>query len=407
MAQLIAGMPPAPHLDIDAFSIAFLTNPYPDHARMREAGPVVFLTRYGIYAMARHAEVSAALTDWQTYSSARGVGLQDFAKETPWRPKSIVLETDPPLHDRTRKVLQRVMSPTAMRRLRDDFKRKAIALVAKLLEKMEIEAVHDLAEAFPLEVFPDAVGLTREGRENLLPYSTMVFNSFGPRNDIFQASTETAEPVLAWIHAQCARGACADVGFAADIWAARDAGEISEDEAPILVRSLLTAGLDTTVNGFANAILAFAMFPQQWQRVRADRSLIKPAFDEVLRWESPVQTFFRTTTRDVEVGGILMPEGYKVLLFLGAANRDPRKWHDPEKFDVTRRPLGHVGLGAGIHACVGQLVARLEAEVMFEVLADHVAAFELTGPPERKPNNTLRSLSRLNIRLIAAAPAAP
>jgi 4-methoxybenzoate monooxygenase (O-demethylating) len=403
MAQAAAATRPAPKLDIDPFSVAFLTDPYPDHARMRDASPVVYLTRYGIYAMARHAEVSAALTDWRTYSSARGVGLQDFAKEKPWRPKSIVLETDPPLHDRTRKVLQRVMSPTAMRRLRDDFKRKAVALVGRLLEKGDIEAVHDLAEAFPLEVFPDAVGLTRQGRENLLPYSSMVFNSFGPRNDIFQASTQTAEPVLAWIHAQCARGACADVGFAADIWAAHDAGEISAEEAPILVRSLLTAGLDTTVNGFANAILAFAAFPEQWQRVRADRSLIKPAFDEVLRWEAPVQTFFRTTTRDVEVGGIPVPEGCKVLLFLGAANRDPRKWQDPDKFDVARKPLGHVGLGAGIHVCVGQLVARLEAEVMFETLADRVAAFELTSAPQRKPNNTLRSLSRLDIRLVAGA----
>jgi hypothetical protein len=113
-----------------------------------------------------------------------------------------------------------------------------------------------------------------------------------------------------------------------------------------------------------------------------------------------VQTFFRTTTRAVEVGALEVPEGEKVLLFLGATNRDPRK---PEKFDVTRRPLGHVGLGAGIHVCVGQLVARLEAEVMFEALADHVAAFELTGLPERKPNNTLRSLSRLNVHLVAAS----
>ena len=131
MAQASAATRTAPRLDIDPFSVTFLTDPYPDHTRMREAGPVVYLTRYGIYAMARHAEVSAALTDWQTYSSARGVGIQDFAKETPWRPKSIVLETDPPLHDRTRKVLQRVMSPTAMRRLREDFKRKALTLVAK------------------------------------------------------------------------------------------------------------------------------------------------------------------------------------------------------------------------------------------------------------------------------------
>lgn len=392
----------APSLDIDPFSVAFLSDPYADHARMRDAGPVVLIDRYGFHAMARHQEVYAALNDWQTYSSARGVGIQDFAKEAPWRPKSIVLETDPPLHDRTRKVLQRVMSPATMRRLRAEFKAKAILLVDQLMEKREIEAVHDFAEAFPLQVFPDAVGLVADGRENLLPYSTMVFNSFGPRNEIFENSTREAEPVLQWIYAQCARGAWATNGFAAEIWAAHDAGEISADEAPILVRSLLTAGLDTTVNGFANAILAFATNPEQWRRLREDRSLIKPAFDEVLRWEAPVQTFFRTTTRDVDVADAQVPEGSKVLLFLGAANRDPRKWPEPEKFDVTRRPMGHVGLGSGIHVCVGQLVARLEAEVMFEALADRVASFELTGPPERKPNNTLRSLSRLEVRLSAA-----
>ena len=101
----------APSLDIDPFSIAFLLDPYPDHARMRDAGPVVLIERYGLHAMARHQEVYVALNDWQTYSSARGVGIQDFAKEVPWRPKSIVLETDPPLHDRTRKVLQRECRP--------------------------------------------------------------------------------------------------------------------------------------------------------------------------------------------------------------------------------------------------------------------------------------------------------
>jgi cytochrome P450 len=401
MAQGSTSLTRAPSLDIDPFSPAFLTEPYHDHARLRDAGPVVYLASYGIYAMARYAQVTAALNDWQTYSSARGVGLQDFANEVPWRPKSIVLETDPPLHDRTRRVLQRVMSPTAMRRLRADFKRKAILLVDRLLAKRDVEAVHDLAEAFPLQVFPDAVGLRADGRDNLLPYSTMVFNSFGPRNAIFQASTQAAEPVLTWIHAQCARGACAEQGFAADIWAAHDAGEISAEEAPILVRSLLTAGLDTTVNGFANAVWAFARHPAEWQRLRIDRTLIKPAFDEVLRWESPVQTFFRTTTREVEVAGLVVPEGAKALLFLGAANRDPRQWPEPEKFDVTRRPMGHVALGAGIHVCVGQLVARLEAEVLFEALVDRVAAFELLEPPQRKLNNTLRSLARLPVRLRA------
>jgi cytochrome P450 len=391
-----------PRSEIDPFSDAFLAEPYADHERLRSLGPVVFLERYGVFAMARHADVSNGLNDWQTYSSARGVGIQDFAKEPPWRPKSIVLETDPPLHDRTRKVLARVMSPAAMRRLRDPFKVKAVALVDQLLAKQRFDAVPDLAEAYPLSVFPDAVGVQAEGREKLLPYSTMVFNSFGPQNDIFKQSIADAQKVVEWIFAQCKREALALEGFGADIWAACDAGEITAAEAEILVRALLTAGLDTTVNGFANAVFAFATNPAQWDALRADRSLVKPAFDEVLRWESPVQTFFRTTTRAVEVEDYMIPEGSKVLLFLGAANRDFRKYPEPEKFDIARRPLGHVALGSGIHACIGQLVARLESEVLFEALADRVASFALTGPVTRRLNNTLRSIEHLPVEMRAA-----
>jgi hypothetical protein len=392
----------APGTDIDPFAPAFLADPYDDHEHLRELAPVVHLDRYGVFAMARHAEVTEALADWQTFSSARGVGIEDFARERPWRPKSIVLETDPPLHDRTRRVLQRVMSPATMRRLREPFRQKAEALVDRLVARRSFDAVPDLAEAYPLAVFPDAVGVRPDGREQLLPFSTMVFNSFGPRNDLFHRSVADAEPVLAWILAQCKREALAPEGFGAEIWAAHDAGEITADEAEILVRALLTAGLDTTVNGFANAIYAFAQHPGQWDAVRADRGLVRPAFDEVIRWESPVQTFFRTTMRSVDVGGATIPEGSKVLLFLGAANRDRRKFADPHRFDVTRRPLGHVALGHGIHACVGQLVARLEADLLLEALADRVARFRIAGEVTRKLNNTLRAIECLPVEIEAA-----
>jgi cytochrome P450 len=265
-----------------------------------------------------------------------------------------------------------------------------------------MDAVKDLAEAFPLSVMPDAVGLRPDGRDNLLPFSHMVFNSFGPNNELFRTSIAAAKPVLAWIHAQCQRKALAPGGFGADIWAAHDAGEIAADEAQALVRSILTAGLDTTVNGLSNAIYAFATNPEEWRRLCANRTLIKPGFDEVLRWESPVQTFFRTTTRDVRVEDMTIPESSKVLLFLGAANRDPRKWPDPERFDVSRKALGHTALGIGIHACVGQLLARLEAEVLFEALANRVQRFELAGAPQRTLNNTLRSFGKLPVRVTPA-----
>ena len=153
------------------------------------------------------------------------------------------------------------------------------------------------------------------------------------------------------------------------------------------------------MNGLGSAILAFATYPDQWQILLDDTSLVKAAFDEVLRWESPVQTFFRTTTRPVDIEGIEIPQDEKVLLFLASANRDPRRWEEPEKFDISRRPTGHVALGNGIHVCVGQMVARLEAEMMLGALAERVKRIEIVGEPKRKLNNTLRSLASLPVEV--------
>ncbi|MGI9412266.1 MAG: cytochrome P450, partial [Hyphomicrobiales bacterium] len=317
-----------------------------------------------------------------------------------WRPKSIVLEVDPPLHDRTRGVMARILSPQAMRKIRPHFEARAARLADALVERRRFDAIPDLAEAYPLMVFPDAMGLQQEGRENLLLFSTMVFNSFGPQNKIYKASLTAAEPALEWILAQCSRDRLAPDGFGAQVFDHMDAGDLTEEEAPIIVRSLLTAGLDTTVNGLGSALYAFAGNPDQWRALREDPSLIKPAFDEVLRWESPVQTFFRTASRDVEVDGAAIPKDAKVLLFLGAANRDPRKWPAPESFDIARRPVGHVAFGTGIHRCVGQLLARLEADVMLAALIERVERFELTGPPVRKLNNTLRALESLPVEAV-------
>jgi cytochrome P450 len=391
-----------PASTIDPFSHEFLRDPYPHHEALREAGPVVWLEQYGIWTMARHQEVRDALTDWQTYCSSAGVGLSDFRKEPPWRPPSIVLEADPPLHTRTRAVLTRILSPGAINLLRATFEREAELLVARLVEQREFDGISDLAEAYPLKVFPDAVGLSEDGRENLLPYGSMVFNSFGPRNDLFDLAMANAGPVRDWIMSKCSRAALAPGGLGMQIFAAVDAGELTEVEAGMLVRSFLSAGIDTTVYGLGNALHCFAKYAEQWAAVRENPQLIRGAYEEVLRFEAPVQTFFRTTTRDVEVGGVRLGDGEKVLLFLAAANRDPRRWKNAEKFDVRRRATGHMTFGTGIHGCVGQAVARLESEAVFGALARRVASFELTGEPTRRLNNTLRGLDTLPLRIVPA-----
>jgi 4-methoxybenzoate monooxygenase (O-demethylating) len=391
-----------PGLDIDPFSIGFFDDPYPAHARMRDAGPLVYLDKWSVYGVARYAEVYAVLNDPLTFCSSRGVGLSDFAKEKPWRPQSIILEADPPAHTRTRAVLSKVLSPTVMKQVRDVFAVAAAAKVEELLARKSFDGIADLAEAYPMSVFPDAMGLKQEGRENLLPYAGLVFNAFGPPNQLRQDAIERSAPHQAYVAEQCQRENLAPGGFGACIHARVDSGDITAAEAPLLVRSLLSAGIDTTVNGLGAAIYCLARFPEQLSRLRADPSLARNAFEEAIRFESPVQTFFRTTTREVEIGGHRIGEGEKVLMFLGSANRDPRRWDNPDDYDVTRRAAGHVGFGSGIHMCVGQLVARLEGETFLAALARKVASIDITGPVKRRYNNTLRGLENLPITITSA-----
>ncbi|MGJ5035867.1 cytochrome P450 [Bradyrhizobium sp. HKCCYLRH3059] len=398
-----AGMAPLiPHLAIDPFSYEFFDDPYPAHQEMREAGPVIHLDAWNVYGVARYAEVYAVLNDPQTFCSSRGVGLSDFAKEKPWRPPSLILEADPPAHTRTRAVLSKVLSPAVMKRLRDGFMAAAEAKIGELVGRGSFDAIPDLAEAYPLSVFPDALGLKPEGREHLIPYASLVFNAFGPPNELRQQAIERSAPHQAYVTEQCQRDNLTPGGFGSCIHAFSDSGEITPAEAPLLVRSLLSAGLDTTVYGIGAAVYCLARFPDQWARLRADPSLARNAFEEAVRFESPVQTFFRTTTRDVELGGVTIPEGEKVLMFLGSANRDPRRWEQPDSYDITRKVSGHVGFGSGIHMCVGQLVARLEGEAVLTALARKVGSITMSGEPKRRYNNTLRGLESLPVTFTPA-----
>jgi 4-methoxybenzoate monooxygenase (O-demethylating) len=394
--------PGCPVSPVDPFSDDLLAAPYPFYDDLREAGPVVYLEHYGLWACARHAEVQAALNDWETFSSAAGVGIDDFRRTKPWRPPSLLLEVDPPLHTRTRTVMNRALSAKPMAALRAGFQAAAEKLADELVSRRRVDAITDVAESYPLSVFPNAIGLGSEGLENLLPYGSMAFNAFGPRNRHFEVAMADAAKVVPWINAQCAREALSPDGIGATVWAAVDTGEITVEEAPLLVRSLLTAGLDTTIISIGNALYAFGENPAQWQALRDNLTMARTAYDEVLRWESPIQTFFRTTTREVEIGAVAIPADAKILLFLASANRDPRRWDDPERFDIGRRATGHVAFGAGIHLCVGQMLARLEAEMIFTALATRVARIDLAGEPQRRLSNTLRQFASLPVELIPA-----
>ena len=343
----------APAVDVDPFSLEFFADPYPSHAALRDAGRVVWLSRYNIAATARYEEVRQALLDYKTFSSARGVGLADFSRHGRFRLPSLILETDPPTHTRSRAALLKALSPAVMRSLRESFAAAAEEMIARLVAKGEFDGCSELAEAYPLE------GISRCDRHApRKPTLPSALRGYGLQ------FLRTGERVVSSVGKACAGslslgggGGIAPAsearrGFGMILYQCADAGEITEDEAHKLVRGMLTAGVDTTVNGIGAALYALARYPKQWEKMRADPArLAKAAFEEAVRFESPVQTFFRTTTCATELGGVRLEEGRKILLFLGAANRDPRQWQDPDEYDIERKVLGSCRLRCR-HSCL-------------------------------------------------------
>jgi cytochrome P450 len=272
-------------------------------------------------------------------------------------------------------------------------------MVGALLERREFDAAKDLAEAFPLKVLPDAVGMAEEGREHLLPYANLNFQAMGPRNGLYDeavAHVGRAPEHVAW---QMRREALAPEGIGAEIYAAADAEKITDHEAAMLVRSFLSAGVDTTIFGIGFALHALAVHPDQWDLLRKDPALARHAFEETLRWKAPSPIIGRTTRTPTEFGGVRLGAEEKVLLFLGAANRDPRRWENPDVFDITRRATGHLAFGVGVHGCVGQMMARLEAESVLGAVARLVRRIELTAEPRIKYSNWLRGFTELPVRV--------
>lgn len=224
-------------------------------------------------------------------------------------------------------------------------------------------------------------------------------NNMGPKNTLALASSAASKAAGAWVEESCRRDMLRDGGWGLQVYEAADRGECTQAEAETLVRSFLSAGVDTTVNGLSHLILGLVTFPDQWEKLRLRPELIRKAFEESLRWNSTVQLLFRTASRDVELGGVTIPGGGKILLFYGSANRDPRRWPNPDAFDIERQASGHLGFGYGVHQCLGQMVARLEGELVLSALVKRVRSINLSGPMIRRPNNSMHCVAHLPVEV--------
>ncbi|GAA1414471.1 cytochrome P450 [Glutamicibacter uratoxydans] len=387
-----------PVLDADPFAAQSLEDPLPFQRQLRDAGPVAYLSKYGVYAIGRFAELSQALSNWQGLISGAGVGIRDLDA-----PKGL-LQTDPPLHDAPREVLQEILSARALRAMKDTCMTRVAGLLDQHLghgasgEAVEIDGLSQIAHALPVEFFPDASGIDESARDKFVDFADHNFNTAGPYNDLVKAGECKAAELATWMGQKCQRDALKPEGFGADIWAAADRGEILHENAALLASSLIAAGIDTTIYGIAGMLYALATNPGQWELVKQNPGLARVAFDEALRWSSPVQAMFRKSSQELQIGGVTIPAGAKVLMCYPAANRDPRRWDNPDKFDVTRDPSGHLAFGMGVHQCVGQHAARLQAACLLEQLVDRVEKIELVGQVKYHHNNVLRGWSSVPLR---------
>ena len=383
----------APHSDLDLYSDNVLFDPYPAYAELRELGPVVWMSRFGTYALARHEQVRSALQDWQTFSSAAGVGLDPEANK---RTAGAILTSDPPVHDSLRKVMNGQLSARVLSTIADRLQDQADELVEALVERGSFDAITELAQRYTEAVIVDLVGLPEERRLELLPNADAAFNTFGPANDRFAASMTGLDRLFDYVQEVAVPGRLLPDGKGMEIYDAAAAGVVSRKACPGLMTSYVWAGMDTTVDAIGSAIWLFACHPDQWALVRDDPSLIPSAFNEVLRIESPVQIFTRSVTRSIDIEHVTLPAGARVMVIFASANRDERRYPDPDRFDVRRNPTDHVAFGRGIHLCVGLNLARLEGHAVLHALARRVERFDVIEE-RRHLNNAVRGLGSLRV----------
>lgn len=384
----------------DPFSEETLLNPYPFFDRLRACGPVAYFPQYDLYGVGRMAEAEVVASDHDRFTSRYGMAMADIRSPDAWRTPSPISEVDPPEHTAVRKAMNRILSPAVLRGWKQAFLNEAETLLDRVLAENRFDCIADLVEPYVTTVFPAVLGVSVP-QEAFILVGQMNFNQMGPNNDRTRQSVEAASPHFDRYEHGFTRAGAVSGGFAEKIFAAEDAGDIPQGIAAPLVRSFIRGGVDTTIAGLGFAFNQLARNPDQYRILLENPSRVVPALDEAIRHESPAQVVFRTVVKDMIFSGVSLKRDTKIGYFMGSANRDPKAFDDPETYRIDRMSAGkHLALGRGIHVCIGQQIARLEAESLIGAFARRVERFELDGEPAYRPTNALRTLRRLPLKIV-------
>ncbi|MCG8914515.1 cytochrome P450 [Actinokineospora sp. PR83] len=389
----------APVYRPDIYARSAILDPYPHYARMRELGPVVRVPKQGAYAVVHHAACRQVLLDDSTFRSGHGVGLNPVVNRLS---RGTTLNSDGAEHERRRTALAARLTPKSLRSMREEVQRRADDVVAAAVRRGLVDGVADIAEALPTSFVPDLIGWPADGREHLLRWAAATFDTLGPPNARTVRAAPRAIAMMRFARSVVRRRAALPGSMGADLLEKADRGEMRHGECPALMIDYLAPSLDTTISAIASALLLLGRDPRQWAALKADRSLVPNAVNEVVRVESPLRAFARYVRTDASVGETDLPAGSRVIVVYASANRDERVWDDPTAFDITRDATAQLGFGQGAHGCAGQGLARLETQAILRSLLDRVDRIEVVGEPVWGLNNIIHKLDRLPLRLVAA-----
>jgi cytochrome P450 len=390
-----ASLTKAADVDVDVWSDANLRDPFPLYAELRRLAPVVHLVRHDAYAVTRYAEIRDVLQEWESFTSAKGVGMSPLINARGGRG---VIASDPPVHTARRRVLNSQLLPAALKPHEQFIESRATEYADQAVDRRDLEVVGELAVPFSVAVVCDLVGLPDEGRERLLPWARLGFDSWGPPGPRADAAADGYRSLVDYSNTVSVPEHLEPGRWGAGIYDAVDRGELEPEAIHGVVFAYLQAGMDTTVNAIGTALFLFAQYPDQWDQVCRDPNLIPSAVNEILRYHSPIQRYTRVANDDIEVGGVSIPADSRVVVLIGAGNRDERRFDDPDRFDVIRNPIDHLAFGRGLHHCAGAGLARLELSAVLTRLAERVRRFEIRDH-EWDINATVHGLRSLDLTL--------
>ena len=370
-------------VEFDPFSRDFFDDPYDTYADLREYAPCYYSEQYDFYALSRFDDVVTAHRDFETFTSTHGQTYEQLSSGEPSDMGSII-SMDPPEHTRYRKLVSRSFTPLSIGKYEELVRDIISGYLDPLMGRRQFDILEEFAGPFPVEIISTILGVPAEDRQQIRHWTDEMLHREEGSAMGSQASAEAgmAQGMYLFQLAQQKRANPADDMLTALIEAeveTEDGKTTHLDDAEIagFGTLLAAAGSETVTKLVGNAMVLFHRHPEQWAQVLDDPAIIGNAVEEILRYWAPSQYQGRYSTVDSEWHGVTIPKHKPVFLITGAANRDPRRYDDPDRFDITREPGLAVGLGHGLHVCLGAALARLESRVAIEEIARRWPAFEV------------------------------